>query len=132
MHLQTRVLSNGLTVVAIRLPEFRSLTLAAFIGAGARDEPAELNGVSHFLEHMAFKGTAQRSARSLALDIERVGGSMNAYTARDHTAFHTIALGEHLPVAMDVMADVILHSSFPPEEIERERRVILQDIGDAA
>ena len=132
MQLQTRVLSNGLTVVAIRLPEFRSLTLAAFIGAGARDEPAELNGVSHFLEHMAFKGTAQRSARSLALDIERVGGSMNAYTARDHTAFHTIALGEHLPVAMDVMADVILHSSFPPEEIERERRVILQEIGEAA
>lgn len=119
-------------VAAVRLPGFRSLTLAAFIGTGSRDEPVELNGISHFLEHMAFKGTAHRSARALALDIERVGASMNAYTARDHTAFHTVMLAEHLPVAMEVMADVILHSTFPPEEIERERRVILQEIGEAA
>lgn len=81
---------------------------------------------------MAFKGTARRSARALAFEIERVGASMNAYTAKDHTAFQTIMLGEHLPIAMDVMADVILNSNFPPEEIERERRVILQEIGEAA
>jgi predicted Zn-dependent peptidase len=132
MHLQTRILANGLTVASVRLPGFRSLTLAAMIGTGSRDEPAELNGISHFLEHMAFKGTARRSARALALDIERVGASMNAYTARDHTAFHTLMLREHLPVAMDVMADVVLHSTFPQDEIERERRVILQEIGEAA
>lgn len=132
MHLQTRILANGLTVASIRLPGFRSLTLAALIGTGSRDEPAELNGISHFLEHMAFKGTAHRSARALALDIERVGASMNAYTARDHTAFHTVMLREHLPMAMEVMADVVLHSTFPQDEIERERRVILQEIGEAA
>lgn len=132
MQLNTRILGNGLMVGAVRLPGFRSLALAAFIGSGSRDEPATLNGISHFLEHMAFKGTARRSARGLAFEIERVGASMNAYTAKDHTAFHTVMLGEHLPIAMDVMADVILRSVFPPEEIERERRVILQEIGEAA
>jgi predicted Zn-dependent peptidase len=132
MQLHTRILGNGLTVGAVRLPGFRSLALAALIGTGSRDEPAALNGISHFLEHMAFKGTDRRSARGLAFDIERVGASMNAYTARDHTAFQTVMLGEHLTIAMDVMADVILRSNFPPEEIERERRVILQEIGEAA
>jgi predicted Zn-dependent peptidase len=132
MDLRTRTLANGLTVASVRLPGFRTAAVGAFIRVGSRDEPATLNGISHFLEHMAFKGTALRDARRISLEIERVGASMNAYTAKDHTAYHTVLLAEHMPVALDVLADVIRRSTFPPEEIERERQVILQELGDAA
>jgi predicted Zn-dependent peptidase len=132
MDLRTRVLGNGLTIASVRLPGFRTAAIGAFIRVGSRDEPATLNGISHFLEHMAFKGTETRDARRISLEIERVGASMNAYTAKDHTAYHTVLLAEHMPVAVDVLADVIRRSTFPPEEIERERQVILQELGDAA
>ena len=131
MDLHTRVLSNGLTIASVRLPGFRTAAVGTFVKVGSRDEPAELNGISHFLEHMAFKGTATRDARRISLEIERVGAMMNAYTAKDHTAFHTVLLAEHMPVALDVLADVVLRSTFPPDEIERERQVILQEIGEA-
>lgn len=132
MDLRTRVLPNGLTIASVRLPGFRTAAVGTFVRVGSRDEPAELNGISHFIEHMAFKGTALRDARRISLEIERVGAMMNAYTAKDHTAFHTVLLAEHMPVALDVMADVVLRSTFPPDEIERERQVILQEIGEAA
>jgi predicted Zn-dependent peptidase len=132
MDVRTSELPNGLTIASARLPGFRTAAVGAFVRVGSRDEPGTLNGISHFLEHMAFKGTASRDARRLSLDIERVGASMNAYTAKDHTAYHTVLLAEHMPVALDVLADVIRRSIFPPEEIERERKVILQELGDAA
>ena len=131
MDLRTRVLPNGLTIASVRLPGFRTAAVGTFVKVGSRDEPADLNGISHFLEHMAFKGTATRDARRISLEIERVGAMMNAYTAKDHTAFHTVLLAEHMPVALDVLADVVLRSTFPPDEIERERQVILQEIGEA-
>jgi predicted Zn-dependent peptidase len=131
MDLRTRALPNGLTIASVRLPGFRTAAVGTFVKVGSRDEPAELNGISHFLEHMAFKGTATRDARRISLEIERVGAMMNAYTAKDHTAFHTVLLAEHMPVALDVLADVVLRSTFPPDEIERERQVILQEIGEA-
>ena len=131
MDLRTRVLPNGLTIASVRLPGFRTAAVGTFVRVGSRDESAELNGISHFLEHMAFKGTATRDARRISLEIERVGAMMNAYTAKDHTAFHTVLLAEHMPVALDVLADVVLRSTFPPDEIERERQVILQEIGEA-
>lgn len=132
MDLRTRVLANGLTVASVRLPAFRTVAVGVFVHAGSRDEPAALNGLSHFLEHMAFKGTETRDARRISLEIERVGASLNAYTAKDHTAYHAVLLAEHLPVALEVLADVVRHSTFPPEEIDRERQVILQELGDAA
>jgi predicted Zn-dependent peptidase len=132
IDLRTRTLANGLTIASVRLPGFRTAAVGAFVRVGSRDEPAGLNGISHFLEHMAFKGTETRDARRISLEIERVGASMNAYTAKDHTAYHTVLLAEHMPVALDVLADVIRHSTFPAEEIERERQVILQELGDAA
>ncbi|MEI7443524.1 MAG: pitrilysin family protein [Burkholderiales bacterium] len=132
MDLRTRVLPNGLTIASVRLPGFRTASVGAFVRVGSRDEPAHLNGISHFLEHMAFKGTETRDARRISLEIERVGASMNAYTAKDHTAYHATLLAEHMPVALDVLADVIRRSTFPAEEIERERGVILQELGDAA
>jgi predicted Zn-dependent peptidase len=132
LDLSTSVLANGLTIASVRLPGFRTAAVGAFVRVGSRDEPAALNGLSHFFEHMAFKGTSSRDARRLSLDIERVGASMNAYTAKDHTAYHTVLLPAHMPVALDVLADVIRRSTFPPQEIERERQVILQELGDAA
>jgi predicted Zn-dependent peptidase len=132
MDVRTRVLPNGLTIASVRLAGFRTAAVGAFVRVGSRDEPAPLNGISHFLEHMAFKGTETRDARRISLEIERVGASMNAYTAKDHTAYHTVLLAEHMPVALDVLADVIRRSTFPAEEIERERQVILQELGDAA
>jgi len=107
MDAETTRLRNGLTIASVRLPGFRTAAVGAFIRVGSRDEPGSLNGISHFLEHMAFKGTQTRSARQLSMDIERVGASMNAYTAKDHTAYHTVLLAEHMPVALDVLTDVI-------------------------
>ena len=130
--LRTVKLANGLTVASVRLSGFRTAAVGAFVRVGSRDEASSLNGISHFFEHMAFKGTHRRDARRLSLDIERVGASMNAYTAKDHTAYHTVLLPEHMPVALDVLADVIRHSTFPADEIERERQVILQELGDSS
>jgi predicted Zn-dependent peptidase len=132
MDLHTRILPNGLTIASVRLPGFRTAAVGGFVRVGSRDEPTALNGISHFLEHMAFKGTETRDARRISLEVERVGASMNAYTAKDHTSYHTVLLSEHMPVALDVLADVIRRSTFPPDEIERERQVILQELGDAA
>ena len=130
--LRTVELPNGLTVASVRLNGFRTAAVGAFVRVGSRDESVSLNGISHFFEHMAFKGTSRRDARTLSLDIERVGASMNAYTAKDHTAYHAVLLPEHMPVALDVLADVIRGSTFPADEIERERQVILQEQGDSS
>src|SRR6202030_2910267 len=88
-------------------------------------------GAAHFLEHMAFKGTERRSARDIAEEIEAVGGHLNAYTSRESTAYYAKVLKEDLPLALDILADILLHSSFDPTELERERTVILQEIGQA-
>ena len=132
MDLQIRTLSNGLTVASVRLPGFRTAAIGAFVRVGSRHEPAALNGISHFLEHMAFKGTRRRDARRISFEAELVGANMNAYTAKDHTAYHMVLLAEHARTAFDVIADVLRDSVLPPEEIERERGVILQEIGEAA
>jgi predicted Zn-dependent peptidase len=132
MDLQTQRLSNGVTVASVSLPGFRSAAIGAFVRVGSRYEPARLNGLSHFLEHMAFKGTATRTAWQLALAVERVGASMNAYTAKDHTAYHTVLLSEHMPLTLDILADVLIRPSLPQNEIDLERRVILQEQSEAA
>jgi predicted Zn-dependent peptidase len=130
--IRTTTLPNGLRVATATMPGFRTVAIGAWLRVGSRDEPAALNGLSHFYEHMAFKGTAQRDARAITLEIERLGGSINAYTAKDHTACEALMLSAHADTALAVMADVLGRSVFPPEEIERERQVILQELGDAA
>src|SRR5207244_12166132 len=105
--------------------------LGIWIEVGTRHEPAEINGVAHFLEHMAFKGTERRSALAIAEEIEAVGGHLNAYTSRESTAYYAKILKEDLPLALDILSDILLHSSFDPTELERERTVILQAIGQA-
>jgi len=124
-------LPSGLTVVSETMPRVETVSVGAYIAAGTRHEAPEVNGVSHFLEHMAFKGTARRDAAAISREIENVGGHLNAYTAREQTAFYAKVLKEDVALAVDIIGDILTHSVFPPEEIERERGVILQEIGQA-
>jgi len=124
-------LPSGLRVVTDAMPGVASASLGVWVSVGTRHEQAEENGVAHFLEHMAFKGTERRSARAIAEEVEAVGGHLNAYTAREQTAYYARVLGEDAPLALDVIADILQHSLFEPEEVERERQVILQEIGQA-
>src|SRR5438270_2877111 len=131
MTTQLSTLANGLRVATDRVDTVDTVSLGIWIDVGTRHEPAEINGVAHFLEHMAFKGTERRSARAIAEEIEAVGGHLNAYTSRESTAYYAKVLKEDLPLALDILADILLHSSFDPTELERERAVILQEIGQA-
>jgi len=124
-------LPSGLTVVSEKMPRVETVSLGAYVDAGARHEMAAENGVSHFLEHMAFKGTATRDAAAIAREIENVGGHINAYTSRENTAFYCKVLKEDAGLAADIIGDILCHSAFAPEEVERERGVILQEIGQA-
>ncbi len=107
------------------------MSIGVYVAIGTRHEPAPINGVSHMLEHMAFKGTERRSALAIASEIEDVGGHLNAYTSREHTAYHAKVLKEDVALALDLLADILQRSIFDPAELERERGVILQEIGQA-
>src|SRR5438067_11474742 len=131
MTAQLSTLTNGLRVATDRLDTVDTVSLGIWVDVGTRHEPAEVNGVAHFLEHMAFKGTERRSARAIAEEIEAVGGHLNAYTSRESTAYYAKVLREDMPLALDILADILQHSSFDPAELERERTVILQEIGQA-
>ncbi len=131
MSVETATLPNGLRVVTHRMPHVETVSLGVWVAVGTRHERAEINGVSHFLEHMAFKGTATRSARAIAEEIEAVGGQLNAHTSRELTAFHATVLKEDVGVAVDIIADILQNSAFDEAEIERERVVIAQEIGEA-
>jgi len=124
-------LPSGLTVVTERMDRVETVSLGAYVGAGTRHELAAENGVSHFLEHMAFKGTTTRSAARIAEEIENVGGHINAYTAREQTAYYVKLLKEDLGLGADIIGDILTRSTLEPDEIERERGVILQEIGQA-
>jgi len=131
MTVRITKLDNGLTVATDATPQLKSAALGIWVNVGARHEPAELNGVSHMLEHMAFKGTKRRSARGIAEEIEAVGGHLNAYTSREHTAYVARVLSADVPLAVDLISDILQHSVFDQTELERERAVILQEIGQA-
>ncbi len=124
-------LPNGLTVVSETMPRVETVSVGAYVAAGTRNEAPEENGVSHLLEHMAFKGTERRDAAAIAREIENVGGHLNAYTAREQTAYYAKVLKEDTALAVDILGDILTHSTFVPEELERERGVILQEIGQA-
>ncbi len=121
----------GLTILTERMDRVETVSFGAYIGAGTRHETAAENGVAHFLEHMAFKGTTSRSAIDIAEAIEDVGGHINAYTSREQTAYYVKLLKEDLGLGVDIIGDILCHSTFEPEELERERGVILQEIGQA-
>jgi predicted Zn-dependent peptidase len=131
MTIRVSTLANGLRVATDRLDTVDTVSLGVWVDVGTRHENAEVNGVAHFLEHMAFKGTERRSARAIAEEIEAVGGHLNAYTSRESTAYYAKVLKEDVPLALDILADILQHSSFEQEELDRERAVILQEIGQA-
>ncbi len=132
MTVQLHTLSNGLRVVTEHMPGLQSAAIGIWVSAGGRHERAEQNGIAHFLEHMAFKGTARRSALQIAEEIEDVGGFINAYTSREVTAYYARVLKDDVPLAIDLISDIVLNPAFDPAEIEIERGVILQEIGQAA
>lgn len=129
--IQLTRLPSGLTVVTERMDRVETVSFGAYVATGSRHEEAEENGVSHFLEHMAFKGTERRTAAQIAEEVEAVGGHINAYTAREQTAYYVKVLKEDTALAADIIGDILTHSTFEPEELERERGVILQEIGQA-
>jgi predicted Zn-dependent peptidase len=131
MTTRLSTLANGLRVATDRIDTVDTVSLGIWVDVGTRHEPPEINGVAHFLEHMAFKGTERRSARAIAEEIEAVGGHLNAYTSRESTAYYAKVLKEDVPLALDILTDILQHSTFDPEELERERTVILQEIGQA-
>ncbi|MGC2202302.1 MAG: pitrilysin family protein [Stellaceae bacterium] len=129
--IRVSTLANGLRVATDQLDTVDTVSLGIWVDVGTRHEPADVNGAAHFLEHMAFKGTERRSARAIAEEIEAVGGHLNAYTSRESTAFYAKVLKEDVALALDILADILQNSTFDPEEFERERTVILQEIGQA-
>jgi predicted Zn-dependent peptidase len=121
-------LANGIRLVTERMPEARSVSLGIWIGVGGRDEPDELAGASHFLEHLLFKGTSTRSARQIAEAVDAVGGEINAFTNREHTAYYTRLPASQAQLGIDILGDVITDPAFRPHEVDAERHVILEEI----
>ncbi len=129
MSVEVTRLSSGLSVVTDRMPHLESASLGVWIGAGSRNEKPDEHGISHLLEHMAFKGTKRRSARQIAEEIEAVGGDLNAATSVESTAYYARVLKADVPLALDVLSDILSEPTFDPEELRREQNVIVQEIG---
>jgi predicted Zn-dependent peptidase len=126
--IQQNVLPNGLVVITEPMPHVHSVSVGIWLRSGSRREPAALNGISHFIEHMLFKGTSKRSAEDIAREVDSVGGMLDAFTSKEMVCFNTRVLDEHLPKAFDILADMVIDPKFAPEEIDREKSVILEEI----
>ncbi|BCW90230.1 putative zinc protease [Alphaproteobacteria bacterium SO-S41] len=131
MKLEIAKLPNGLTVVTDPMPHIETASVGVWVEAGARHETAATNGVSHLLEHMAFKGTTTRSARGIAEEIESVGGYLNAYTSREQTCFYARVMKQDVPLGVDILSDILINPLFDAEELAREKKVVLQEIGQS-
>ena len=131
MTIRLTTLDNGLRIVSEARPMLETVSVGLWVDVGSRHEPAPLNGVTHCLEHMLFKGTERRTAQDIVLEIESVGGHINAYTSRDHTTYYARTLKDDLPLAVDLLADILMNSVFDEGELTREKDVILQEIGQA-
>ena len=131
MGVEVSRLSNGLTVATETLPSIETVALGVWVKSGARNEREDEHGMAHLLEHMAFKGTGTRSAFEIASEIENVGGEINAATSVETTSFYARVLSDDIPLAVDLLADILQDSTFDPDELEREQHVILQEIGAA-
>jgi predicted Zn-dependent peptidase len=125
---QKETLPNGLVVITEPMEHVHSVSVGIWLRSGSRREPAELNGISHFIEHMVFKGTHRRTAEDIAREVDSVGGMLDAFTAKEMVCFNTRVLDEHLPKAFDVLADMVLNPKLAPEDIEREQSVVLEEI----
>jgi predicted Zn-dependent peptidase len=126
--IEMTTLANGLRVITEAMPHVRSVSVGIWIGSGSRRETAEQNGLSHFIEHMLFKGTGKRSAEDIARSVDSIGGNLDAFTAKELVCYNTKVLDEHLSQAFDVLADLVLHPMFREEDIEKEKGVILEEL----
>jgi predicted Zn-dependent peptidase len=127
-NLRRTVLPNGLIVLTERMDHMRSVAMGVWIKSGSRCEPAETNGISHFVEHMLFKGTRSRSAQIIAREMDAIGGNLDAFTGKETVCFNVKSLKDHVPIALDVLADMVMNPTFATPDIERERGVILEEI----
>jgi predicted Zn-dependent peptidase len=127
-NLRRTVLPNGLIVLTERMEHLRSVAMGVWVKSGSRCEPAETNGISHFVEHMVFKGTRSRSALNIAREMDSIGGNLDAFTGKETICFNVKSLADHVPIALDVLADLVLNPTFASGDIERERGVILEEI----
>ncbi|HYM10935.1 MAG TPA: pitrilysin family protein [Bryobacterales bacterium] len=127
-NIEKAELPNGVSVISEVMPHVRSVSTGVWIKTGSRQERPEQNGISHFIEHMVFKGTATRSAEDIARSIDSVGGHLDAFTAKELISFSTKVLDEHLPLAFDVVSDLVLHPIFQPEDIRKEQGVVLEEL----
>ncbi|MGD8228812.1 MAG: pitrilysin family protein [Desulfobacteraceae bacterium] len=122
------VLENGVKILSERMEHIRSISLGIWVGVGSRDEVERENGVSHFVEHMIFKGTKNRSGLQIAKELDAIGGLSNAFTSKEHTCYHSKVLDKHLSTLAEILSDIFLNSIFDPQDMDRERQVILQEI----
>jgi predicted Zn-dependent peptidase len=122
------LLPNGVRIVTERIDYVRSASIGIWVGAGSRDESDENRGISHVIEHMLFKGTTMRSAEQIALDMDKIGGYLNAFTEKEHTCYYARVLTEHISDCLDILGDIFLRSEFPEDELMREKNVILEEI----
>ncbi|HEV2397030.1 MAG TPA: pitrilysin family protein [Candidatus Sulfotelmatobacter sp.] len=127
-NIRRQKLPNGLTVITEQMQHIRSASIGIWLQTGSRDEDAEWNGISHFIEHMVFKGTEHRTAEEIARQVDSIGGNMDAFTAKECICFNVKVLDEHLPVALDILSDLVLHPIFDATDIARERGVIMEEI----
>ncbi len=122
------VLDNGVRILSERIEHLKSVSIGIWVNTGSRDELTQENGISHFIEHMIFKGTRNRSSFQIAKELDAIGGLSNAFTGKENTCFHTRVLGRHFGIAADILSDIFLNSKFDPKDVERERQVVLQEI----
>ncbi|HSY37006.1 MAG TPA: pitrilysin family protein, partial [Acidobacteriaceae bacterium] len=126
--IRTTTLPNGLLVLTERMPHLRSVAMGVWIDTGSRDETLAVNGISHFIEHMVFKGTTTRSAQQFAREVDAIGGNLDAFTGKETICFNIKVLDENIPAALDLLTDLVLHPTFSPEDIAKEQGVILEEI----
>src|SRR3974377_656518 len=127
-NIHASTLSNGVRIITESMPHVRSVSVGVWIGAGSRRESPEQNVLSHFIEHMLFKGTTHRSAEDIARSVDCIGGNLDAFTAKELVCFNTKVLDQHLSLAFDVLSDLVLHPMFREDDIEKEKGVILEEI----
>jgi predicted Zn-dependent peptidase len=122
------VLPTGLRLLTERMPHVRSVSIGVWLARGSRHEPQEQSGIAHFVEHMLFKGTSTRTAEDIAQAIDSIGGQMDAFTAKEYASYYIKVLDEHLPLAVEVLSDIVMRPAFSPEDLEREKKVVLEEI----
>jgi predicted Zn-dependent peptidase len=122
------VLHNGLRLLTEQIPHVRSVSIGVWLTRGSRHEPADLGGIAHFVEHMLFKGTTSRSAESIAQDIDSIGGQLDAFTAKEYASYYIKVLDENLPLAVDILSDIVLNPALTDDDVQREKKVVLEEI----